>query len=459
MLKNASKINKNTALQYIFTYLFVLFLSTTPIGTVLSMYKSNQQTYGDQPPSYDYYQENFLRYGDFVYADNIKTVVFHKKGFDLSPPLIRFGSQEKLILRFDDLDADYKNYSYTIIHCNADWQPSRLRNYEYIDGFYDDQIRDYQFSINTLVDYTHYKIELPNRNMQPKVSGNYILKVYLDNDPDNVVLTRKFKVNEQLVGIEGAVRQANRVVYRDEMQEVNFTINTSTYRISNAYQDLKVSIKQNGRTDNLIWDLKPSLVMGTKLIYEYEDKNLFDGGNEFRRLDLRTLRYPTERVSDITGTHTHWEVHLLRDQRRSARRYTFEEDINGRFNINNYDGQDSYVDADYAYVHFRLDYNIPEQYGNFYIIGALTDWNYTADNRMKYSFRDKEYYLTLLLKQGYYNYMYVFLEDGESKGKTFRTEGNHSETENDYTIYVYHRKPGNLYDSLIGVLHLNSAVK
>ncbi len=455
-----SKLKIYKVLQYFFAYfLFFSFsLLAVSANALNAPSLSGYQQDNGQPPSYDYFQDKFLRYGDFVYSDNIKTVLFHKKGFDMAPPLIKNNSGETLILRFDDMDADYKDYHYTIIHCNADWQPSNLNNYDYIDGFYDDQIRNYRFSVNTIIDYTHYKLEFPNNNMRPRVSGNYILKVYLNGDPDQVVLTRKFKVYEQLVSLEGHVSKATRVAKRDEMQEINFVINAGNYRISNPYRDVRVSIKQNGRTDNIVWDLKPSLVMGNKLIYEYEDKNLFDGGNEFRDFDTRSLRYRSERVKEIVSTHDGYEVILIRDQRRSARRYTFREDLNGKFIVENREGFDPHVDADYAYVHFSLDYRIPEAHGNFYITGELTDWNYTSENRMKYSFRDNEYHLSLLLKQGFYNYMYVFLEDGKSKGETFRAEGNHSDTENDYTVYVYHRKPGDIYDSLIGILHLNSAI-
>lgn len=459
MKKHLSKIINLNVFRFSFTCLvFVKFLTICSFSYANYSMNSDSIDDSNQQPSYEYFQENFLRYGDFVYKDNVKTVLFHKKGFDLSPPLIRHNSSEKLILRFDDLDANHKDYYYTIIHCNADWQPSDLNANEYIDGFFDGQIRDYKFSINTIIDYTHYKLEFPNEDISPRISGNYILKVYMYGDPDDVVLTRKFKIYENLVGLEGSVEQATLVSMRDEMQEVNFVINTSSYRISNPYRDIKVTIKQNGRTDNVIWGLKPKLIRGDDLIYEYDEKNLFEGGNEFRRFDTRSLKYSTESVSDIMTSHSHYEVYLLEDKRRSSLRYTSQDDINGKFYIENRDGFEGHLDPDYAWVYFSLSYNIPEPNGNFYIIGSLTDWNYTTENRMNYSFRDKQYHTSMLLKQGYYNYQYIFLEDGAKKGSTFRAEGSHSVTENEYSIYVYHRKPGSKHDSLIGVLHLNSGI-
>lgn len=459
MIKKLSKIKIFVVFRLLFTFFFFTSFSSIYCSEV---YKNDNDQNRDEnvqdSVSFEYYSEDFLRYGDFIYTENIKTVLFYKSGFELSPPLIKHNSNEKLTLKFDDLDADHKSYAYTIIHCNADWQPSGLSNYDYIDGFYDDEITNYEFSLNTIIPYTHYTLQFPNENIKPRLSGNYILKVYIQGYPEEVVLTRKFKIYEQLVSLEGNVTKATLVSKRDEMQEVNFTINSSTYRISNPYQDIKVSIKQNGRTDNIIWDLKPKMVLGDKLVYEYEEKNLFEGGNEFRQFDIRSLRFATESVSDIVATHSHYEVYLLNDPRRSSMRYTFNEDINGQYNIKNNDGYESHIDSDYAWVYFSLNYPIPEENGNFYVTGALTDWNYTSENRMNYSFRDKKYHTSLLLKQGYYNYQYIFLQDGSRRGSTFRAEGSHSDTENEYSIFVYHRKPGDMHDSLIGLLHLNSGV-
>lgn len=411
-----------------------------------------------QPPDDNYFDGDFLRFSDFVYVNNIKSILFNRKGWELTPPIIELNSAEQLILRFDDLDADFKNYAYTIVHCDAMWQPSDLMEYEYIEGFSEDRINEYSFSRNTRVPFTHYYLEFPNANMKPKLSGNYILKIFLDGNREEVVLTRRFMVFEQKVTIEPTVKQATNLNYRDIKQEIDFSVNTSLYPISNPYRDLKVLITQNGRWDNAIYGLQPRLVQGNMLIYDYEDENLFQGGNEFRNFDIKSIRHRSLNVEEINSITNGWEVYLRPDKNRRFLRYTTKDDINGKFLIKTEDYPDDFLESDYAWVHFVLPHNTPLTEGNVYVMGELTDWNLSNRNKMEYNYRDSRYELRILLKQGFYDYQYVFLEDGTDVGDESLFEGTHSITENDYTIYVYYRKPGDIFDSLIGIQHINSGI-
>jgi hypothetical protein len=400
--------------------------------------------------------KDFFLYGDFNYQNNIGAVLFSPEDWEMGPPLLRMGAGEKLLLQFDDLDADYKNYYYTIIHCDAYWQPTPLMDYEYIEGFNEDQIRNYSRSINTVVPYTHYWLEFPNQNLSPRLSGNYILKVFVDGNRDNVAFTRRFMVFDQKLNIDGRVRQANLPMYRDTHQQLDFTIDITRYQVSNPYQDLRVVIRQNERWDNAITRIAPRTIQGNRLVYDHETELLFEGGNEFRRFDIRSLRFLTERTAEITSGTRYWDVLLMPDQRRTYRRYTTDNDINGKFYIRTTDFRDDMLEADYAWVHFRLPMDAPVATGSVHVMGQLTNWNLAEDSKMTYNYRLKQYELRLQLKQGYYNYKYVFLEENELKGDVCFFEGCHSVTENEYTIYVYHRAPGELYDRLVGLTNLNT---
>ncbi len=404
------------------------------------------------------FNKDFFLYGDFIYKNNIRTVLFNKKGFELAPPHIRLDAGEALELRFDDLDADFKNYHYTIVHCNADWTVSSLDVSEYVEGFYEDVINDYSRSFNTRIQYTHYFLEFPNQNLRPRISGNYLLKVFLDGNRDDVVLTRRFMIFEPLVHVEASVTMANLIMYRDTRQQLSFAIEASAYRISNPHKEMKVVVTQNGRWDNAITGLPPRSIQGTRYVYDYEEKTLFEGGNEFRRFDTRSLRYISERVADIQSSARHWDVFLLVDQARTYRRYASDQDINGRYTIKNHDGRSDMLEGDYAWVHFSLPMEAPLASGNLYIMGELTNWIFHDNNAMNYNYREKKYEISLLLKQGYYNYKYAFVEEGEKTADTSYIEGNHSITENDYSIFVYHRQPGTLYDRLVGITHVNPSV-
>ena len=276
----------------------------------------------------NYYEEDRLRYEDFIYQPGIKTVQFHPAGDDLAMPVIKLFSGEQLLLSFDDLYEDYAEYSYTIIHCNADWTPSNLLQSEYLSNFQDYYLSEYEYSINALIPYTNYRLTIPNSNMRFTKSGNYLLKIYRDNDPDKLVITRRFMVYEDRVTIGAQVRRATQVENKNTHQEIDFTINHTNYTIQNPFQDLNVVLMQDQRWDNPITTLKPQFVQNTQLIYQYDDINTFHGINEFRWFDIKNLQVLTQNVRKIDRDSV-YTAYLATDEPRTISRYTVYFDING----------------------------------------------------------------------------------------------------------------------------------
>ncbi len=401
----------------------------------------------------DYFEDQYLRYEDHIYKDNIKTALLHKTGWELAPPLFRLNSEESIKLSFDDMDGDVKTYYYTIEHCTADWKSSDLIEPEVIDGYYTDIINEFDNSFNTLNGYTHYSIILPNNNFKLKKTGNYLLKVFLDNDPENLVITKRFMVYENKVGIEPQVRRATIVEDRESRQEIDFTIRHSTFPIPNPFKELKVILMQNNRWDNAKYGLQPLFVKDKELVYDYDEDNVFDGSNEFRHFDIKSLRYQTERINNIQyyKDSTEFHIHLVTDENRAYQQYYSKPDINGKYLIKNSDGFNSELEAEYVYVHFTFPYEAPLMGGNLYVFGGFSDWQFKDDFQLKYNYKRKAYEAVIYLKQGYYNYEYVFLKDNSTVGDNTFIEGNHFETQNDYSILVYYRDITNNYDRLIGV--------
>ena len=394
-----------------------------------------------------------------VYRDNIKSVQFYREGWEMSPPLLKLNTSEKLRLVFDDFDADGKEFLFTIVHCDYLWNPSGLEEYKYIDGYYEDYIYDLAYSQNTIVPYTHYELLFPTDDMKPLIAGNYMLKVYYPV-PDSVYFTRRFYVLDNKVKIEGNVKQPTIIENRKYKQEIDFTLTTSNYQILNPYSDLKVVIMQNGRWDNAITNLKPKMAINGKYDYNYDAENVVDGGNEFRTLDIKSLEYNTESIASIEYQgYDGYSVTLRPAERKTFTVYKTEDDINGQFIIKTEDQFETATAAEYVNVHFFLPYPVPMLDGTIYILGGLTDWNFNEYSAMEYDYKRQGYLKTMLLKQGYYNYWYVMKYDKQAVGEVSFIEGNHWETENEYTIYVYNREHGGEYDKLVGVEQLNSVIK
>ncbi len=251
------------------------------------------------------------------------------------------------------------------------------------------------------------------------------------------------------------VHQATIVQDRYSKQEIDFSIFYQGIQVSNPFEDIKVVVMQNGRWDNAITGLKPLFLRDNELEYSYDEENTFNGGNEFRTFDLRTVRVQTLFVKDIVQGPDGYTVVLTTSISRSFDRYSVENDINGKFLIKNQDGFDDELGSEYAKVKFSLKHDILAN-GNFYVFGGLTDWRLTTEGKMTYNYDDGVYETLLYLKQGYYDYEYMFLEDGAQLPDETIIEGNHYETFNEYTVLVYFRPLGGRYDRLIGLRRFSS---
>jgi hypothetical protein len=390
-------------------------------------------------------------YEDKTYLKEIKTIQFYNTSSEQSFPLIHLNSNDQLILSFDDLSDDTKNLYYTIEHCSADWQSSGLIQSQYLDGFFDNPLTDYRFSNLAKNRYTHYELNIPNQYCKPLLSGNYLLIVFMDNDHSKPLLTRRFMVADNQVSVDAFVDRSSVIDDRNKKQKINFTINHPELNIANPFEEIKIWVLQNNRWDNALLNKKPTFIRNGQLLYDDVNANVFDGLNEFRRFDIRSTRFLGERMSRIINDTT---VYIQEDKSRQFDRYVTDLDYNGNFFIRRNEGSNPDVDADYINVNFFLDADMSSRYGDYYVIGKFNDWKISESNKMKYNDSYHGYRLETKLKQGIYNYYYVFVAKDAKTVDIASIEGNHYDTENDYTILVYQKKTGNRYDELIGVKYV-----
>lgn len=385
---------------------------------------------------------------DKIYDQNITTVrlfpLIDNPNRELLASAAPLNGQFSLLLQFDHLYADRESYYVKFIHCNADWSPSRLFALDYLDGFNEFQIQEFEYSFNTKVSYVHYQFTLPKF----KKSGNYVLVVYRESESD-VVLTRRFMIYENRLGLmdDSYKRSFNKSVRGN--QQIQFSLNYSSSTIDNPFRNIRTTIRQNQRWDNTTKLLPPSNVNVASGIIDFKQfsgENEFEAGNQFRFFDLRSLRYFGRNVKTVNLQSDIIIATLESDDPRTIERYAENDDLNGNYSITHP------YESDYAYVEFFL---ASEEFdaGKVYLNGVFTQGAPENQFQLEYIPDRKGYYGVYLLKQGFYNYQYLL--EGAAKGNRNLIEGNHVETENEYDILVYYHSFREDIDLLIGYFTIN----
>lgn len=405
----------------------------------------------------DYWSPQEIVHEDHVYSATVMTVQFFKRGFELAPPVLELGSTEPLVLRFDDLQSEPERLSYTIVHCDARWSPSDLAPAQYIQGALMDFVPPGRQSYGTLQPFIHYSLEVPNELMRPVLAGNYLLKVYRDGDPDDLVLTRRFMVFEQRVEVDARVLASRDVEMRDIAQQVDLTVRYPGVRINDPFADVEVVVLQNMRWDDARRGLRPRFLRDNELVYDFPKEALFLGGSEWRGYDLKNLRYNSPRIQRITrGPDGLEEAFILPEKKRDIRIYVEEPDLNGRQFVRNDQVDGDPLGADYVWVNFTLKMDAPLGSGDIHVYGGFSDMQCKKDYRMVWMPEVKAYVLRALIKQGYVDYCYAYLPPGEEKADLTTLEGSHFQTENDYLILVYVHDHALRCDRLLGMRFVNS---
>lgn len=402
---------------------------------------------------------------DHIYKANIRSVKLYKLGDIYSYPVITLNSGDQLELHFDDMDGDMKYYYYSFQLCNADWSPANVQTYDYIRGFQSNRISTYRTSNLVDIRYTHYQAVLPERNSAPVKGGNYLLKVFLNDDTSKLVFTKRMLIVNPKASVGAQVLQPfDGNLFRTH-QRVQVSVSTAAGQL-NAFspQDIKVKIVQNYAWGSSQLIDRPTIFRGN--YYEYSDENntTFQAGKEWRWIDLRSLRLRSDRMAKIedNDNSTRTDVYVAVDGDRTRQIYVYYRDNNGLFTIENRDNPNAFWQGDYAWVHFTFvpPGNQPFAGKNVYLYGELVNYEQNENAKMEFNTEKGVYEKVLFLKQGYYNYSYVTLTDRKDEGivpSLENTEGNYWGTENSYLVMVYFRPFGARADELVGFAKVNSA--
>jgi len=362
--------------------------------------------------------------------------------------IIPLGS--RFTLSFDDLEADQKDYYYKIELMTYDWKPSNLLPNQYIQGYPSNSILNVENAFNTLQNYTHYRASFPNDYTRILKSGNYVISVL--DELENVVFTRRLVLYESLATLGVNVSRGRSAEFKNKQQSIGLIVNYPNIRVNNPNQEIKVAILQNNDWNTLKTNLKPNFYKPKQLVFN--NTNLwYWGGNEYLHFDTKILRNSSLNVEYIEKKEV-FNHHLFPYENRNVKSYTYNPDINGAFVIRSTEGTINNTESDYVLMHFTITNTESINMKPIYIYGSFNNFAFNDENKMTYLPESKKHVGSLLLKQGFYNYTYVTVDQNHAINQRI-IRGNFSKTENTYTAIAYYKPFGEIYDRVIGIGSIN----
>ena len=383
-----------------------------------------------------------------MYSRQIKTLQVVVNNDWLSPPVMTLGGDDVLNISFDELSHEYRRFTYHIDHCEKDWSVSQeIFESDFLNGFNDNPIEDYQNSLNTTVLYTHYTLRLPNDKCSLKMSGNYRLTV-LDEDGGKVA-EAKFMVVEPLVNIGMTCTTNTDIDVNKSHQQVSLTVGYGALSVTNHDEQIGIVVTQNNRDDSARKDIRPNIISNKGLEWMHNRMLIFDAGNEYRKYEVLDVSHPTMGIDRIDWDGHNYVFPFIDEPRMN---YLYDEDANGAFYIRNSDNVENDCISEYVYVHYRLKSPMLSG-GRISIDGEWTTDDDKENYVMNYNAADWMYHATVMQKQGYYSYRYM-LTDNTGQVSIPQTEGNFYQTENRYQAYVYYKETGGRTWRLVGYRQL-----
>lgn len=392
------------------------------------------------------------KYSTQIFDENIKTLQILPNGESLMLPVLELGSADEIVISFDELSYEASNFYYKIVHCDAYWNESDLASMEYLDGFDGGMIDMYDYSVNTTVNYIHYTLQLPNDDVQLKLSGNYVVLIAQDGDFENgVVATACFSLVEPMVDINVEMNGRTMKELNGRYQAVALDVMVEGVESRDKMQDFIVVVRQNNRLDNEAYLTRPTYVNGGRLRYENREELIFEGGNQYRSIDFSSRYTYGGGIDHIEFDRDMYHVVLEADASRANNKEAYAMDAHGGYVINLQKNNYPDTEADYMWVHFYYPAEVPYLEGRMYIVGDLTQ--NLVDNKIEmiYDLSEKCYVRSLLLKQGGYNYVYALKVKNREELSVIQTEGSFWESRNRYDVMVYFRPFGARYDRLVGM--------
>lgn len=388
--------------------------------------------------------------GGHAQPEFIRTVQCYPEGKPFAEPVIVLGGNSRLVFSFDDLSPEINSYTYKIQHCDPDWNDSGLSSFLYLDGFFSNPLEDYNSSFNTVVPYTHFTLTLPNDNVSLKLSGNYLLQVFNDAQPDSAVILQRFSIVEPKVTIQANITTTTNPQYLQTSQQLNFVVNYDNLQIYNPIRDLKVYVTQN-QDPHSKRAFTPTFVRENQLVYGNGQNNVFNGLAPFRNFQCSSLVYYSQYVRDVIRGPQGLYNFILQPA-SVYKTYVPQPGLDGNYRIEAENTNDPALEADYIIAHFAIFYPEPIPQADVYIYGKFSDWQLLPSQKMEYDFKNRAYVGQAEVKQGNYDYMFAVVPRIGRQPDLVTLQGNFYQNKNNYYIRCYLYNYNQNYYELVAYL-------
>lgn len=378
-----------------------------------------------------------LSAGNRIFSPQIKSLQAMVNQDFLSPAVMRLHTDDILQIAFDELSHDYHRYAYTIERCEADWTPSEeVFESDWLEGFNAIVIDDHEQSVNTIIPYTHYQLQIPNDQCRLKMSGNYRLHI-IDDESQKELACVEFMVTDQTMSLFMEASTNTDIDHNISHQQLSISLNYNNHIVTNPQEQIRMVVRQNDREDNSRLHVSPSFIQANGLRWQHHQQLIFDAGNEYHKYEVLDPSHPTMGIDYINWDGEQYQVYPFINEPRPH--YIYDEDADGAFYIRNSDNRENDTASEYVWVNYRL--KAPElPFGRIIIQGM---WTTEAPETylMSYDETERLYTASILQKQGYYSYQYLW-QDQDGHLQTLPSEGNFYQTENRYQAYIYYKGTG-----------------
>jgi hypothetical protein len=373
---------------------------------------------------------------------SFKSMEFFRKGFRGSPPILRLDSNDRLILRFDELSTINGQFIVRFSHRNRNWEPSNVPENWLFDGISELTLQSGTMNTESRPNYFSYELEFPNRQFRFLSSGNFMLHIH-DFESNVELFSLPFFVTEN----EGDFEIRSETIFNSGRSGEAGHQLFGTYFYPTFVEfpniDLSTQFVQNRFWSTTKQPEQVNFVNQGEMSVRLTRPQLFPAYLSFNRLDVRQLSLQNPDIFDYNPGFTPERITLQTDyfnfisEEASSAQNGFGTPLNSP--------SARFIEATFRFEDSGSLSNTDE----VFLIGDFNQWTLSPAFRLRTNQTTRLREVTALIKQGTYSYKYV-TRDGDEIDLFFLNEGVSAQPQ-EYSGFIYYRDPQYQYDRLLNV--------